>query len=89
MVDKAIAHFKYGISHDIFKPPVLQYSELAVTALKKTKPMLVEHEKTFWTYRHYCPSCKDQLYMEALKYCNNCGQRLDWSNYTLELENVK
>ena len=25
LVEEAIAHFKYGISHDIFKPPVVKY----------------------------------------------------------------
>jgi hypothetical protein len=89
VVDKAIAHFKYGVSHDIFKSPVVQYSELAIAALEKTKPMLVNHERTFWTYRHYCPNCQDQLRIEALKYCENCGQRLDWSNYELGLKYVR
>ena len=34
-IKEAIAHFKYGISHDIFKEPVTSYAKLAVEALEK------------------------------------------------------
>ena len=33
-VESAIAHFKYGISHDIFKEPVTSYARMAVEALE-------------------------------------------------------
>ena len=33
-VEDAIAHFKYGITHDIFKEPVTSYAKLAVKALE-------------------------------------------------------
>lgn len=32
-IEKAIEHFKYGISHDIFKEPVTSYAKMAVEAL--------------------------------------------------------
>lgn len=54
---------------------------LAEMALKKTQPMLVQHEKTFWTYKHYCPVCSELIDKENLRFCDKCGQRLDWSNY--------
>ena len=65
------------------------YNSRAIAALEKRVPMLVHHERTFWTYRHYCPACQDQLRIEALKYCDNCGQHLDWSTYELGLKYVK
>lgn len=34
-IQDAINHFKYGISHDIFKEPVKTYAKLAVKALEK------------------------------------------------------
>lgn len=34
-IQDAINHFKYGISHDIFKEPVTSYAKLAVQALEK------------------------------------------------------
>ena len=34
-IQDAINHFKYGISHDIFKEPVTSYAKLAVKALEK------------------------------------------------------
>ena len=34
-IDDAIAHFKYGISHDIFSEPVTTYAKMAIEALEK------------------------------------------------------
>ena len=34
-IEDAINHFKYGITHDIFKEPVTTYAKMAVEALKK------------------------------------------------------
>lgn len=34
-IKDAINHFKYGISHDIFKEPVTTYAKLAIEALEK------------------------------------------------------
>lgn len=81
LIREAIAHYSYGVTHDIFKPPVAKYANLAIVALKKMEAKQVNHEKTFWTYRHYCPVCTSQLKSEGLKHCNSCGQKLDWSNY--------
>ena len=81
LIDEAIDHFKHGISHDIFKPPVTRYANLAVVALEKMKPRLVNHDKTFWKYYHYCPTCASQLEKEGLSYCPDCGQKLCWDNY--------
>lgn len=36
-IEKAIEHFKYGISHDIFKEPVTSYAKMAVKALEKMR----------------------------------------------------
>ena len=34
-IRKAIEHFKYGVTHDIFSEPVTTYAMLAVEALEK------------------------------------------------------
>lgn len=34
-IEDAIAHFKYGITHDIFSEPVTSYAKMAVEALEK------------------------------------------------------
>ena len=80
-VKEAIAHYSYGIAHDIFKPPVTVYANLAIAALEKMDAKLVKHNKTFWSYKHFCPKCSTILLRENIKYCDNCGQKLDWSNY--------
>ena len=35
LVEQAISHFWYGVSHDIFSEPVTTYAKLAIEALKK------------------------------------------------------
>ena len=35
LVEQAISHFQYGVSHDIFSEPVTTYAKLAIEALKK------------------------------------------------------
>lgn len=34
-IGKAVEHFKYGVTHDIFSAPVTTYAMLAVEALEK------------------------------------------------------
>lgn len=59
----------------------MHMNNIAIEALRKRVPKLVNHEKTFWTYKHFCPVCSELLRTEALEYCPYCGQKLDWSNY--------
>lgn len=44
MIQEAIRHYQYGITHDIFKEPVTIYAELAIEALKK----LSVYEQVKW-----------------------------------------
>ena len=70
---KAIEHYNYGISHDIFSEPVTSYAKLAVEALNKQipkTPLLIDG-------RFSCPSCRSNT--RALGYyCDECGQKIDW-----------
>ena len=77
---RAIAYFQERLHSDVSFEE-MHYNNMAILALEKQVPKLVNHEKTFWTYRHFCPACSGQLRIEALKYCDLCGQKLDWSNY--------
>lgn len=38
MIQQAINHYKYGISHDIFSEPVINYAKLSIDALEKQIP---------------------------------------------------
>ena len=67
----------------------LQHYNKAIFALSRREPKLVNHERTFWTYKHYCPSCCEQIRIEYLRYCDRCGQCLDWSNYEEGLKYVR
>lgn len=89
MVDKAIAYLQSIGCKNTTSYEETRLTVIAIQALRTRKPMLVNHERTFWKYYHYCPACSELLKAEALRYCNHCGQRLDWSNYELGLKYVR
>ncbi len=78
---KAIEHFHYGITHDIFSEPVTTYARLAVDALREQ----AERSKGC----EYCNSrfgiathhINGQLLQAGTKkiaiYCPMCGRRLE------------
>lgn len=80
-IEKAIEHFKYGISHDIFSEPVTSYAKMAVEALDKQiakKPV-----GDLNSVPHYrCPNCNNAVAVYKFDYkysnCKWCGQKLDW-----------
>ena len=54
------------------------YAELAINALEKQipkKPDFTE-DKEF----ALCPCCNGKGLLNKQKYCDNCGQKLDWSD---------
>lgn len=87
--DEAMEYFSKGLYNVDFEPPISRYAALALAALEKRKAMPVHHKRTFWRYCHYCPSCTSYLEKEGLKYCPDCGQKLDWSNYESGLKYVR
>lgn len=78
MIKEAIAHYDYGITHDIFSEPVTSYAKLSVEALNKMNPLPVNHEKYFYGVIYRCPTCGCTV-TEDESYCNKCGQHLDWT----------
>ena len=42
LVEQAISHFWYGVSHDIFSEPVKTYAKLAIEALEKENGVTVQ-----------------------------------------------
>ena len=131
-LEKAIDHYHYGVTHDIFSEPVITYANLSVAALEKQipkKPVHIHeeypehlwqrnadgtidtsamssgfHNGPYCTRCHHsecewcnpdwetepeepcvvdkdvCPVCgKEVDYWHRGKYCNECGQALDWS----------
>lgn len=89
MIEMAIAHLQEENCKNTTTVESMHFNNMAIHALRKRSPMLVNHERTFWHYYHYCPVCSEQLKMEGLNYCDKCGQHLDWSNYHEELQNAK
>ena len=51
---------------------------VAVAALEKQIPQKVVFKSNFTALR-YCPSCGVRFIGWGMKYCGECGQRLDWS----------
>lgn len=65
--------------------PILSIPELAHTCSYRC-PMLVRELMVFPTkpehYSYYvCPRCQITVEREFMKYCDRCGQCLDWSRY--------
>lgn len=81
MNQRAIVYFQEQSCRDDTTIEALHYYCRAVRALEKQVPKSVNHEKSFWRYRHFCPSCSEEFSRENLDYCDKCGQKLDWSNY--------
>lgn len=80
-LDRAIASLQEENCKDTTTLEHVHINNIAIEALRKRIAMPVNHEKTFCTYKHFCPSCSEQLFSEGITYCKHCGQKLDWSNY--------
>lgn len=80
-IERVIAHLQEENCKGTTSFQHMNDNNIAIVALEKMRPMLVNHEKTFLTYRHYCPECCCSLLTEGVLYCPYCGQKLDWSNY--------
>lgn len=81
IVQQAIEHYKYGISHDIFSEPVTSYARLSIEALKKQIPQKVINHGHLYGYACKCPVCNTFVTNNSGihgNYCYNCGQALDW-----------
>lgn len=88
MYNKVIAYFQEQQCKSTTTAE-MQYYTKAIHALGKRDPLLVNHEKTFWKYYHYCPDCGELLTVEGQRFCPKCGQALDWSNYMEGLKRGK
>ena len=73
LVEQAISHFSYGVSHDIFSEPVTTYAKLAVEALEQQVS-----KKPYWEYGGWhCKSCGLNVLSDEY-FCPVCGQAIDW-----------
>lgn len=89
MSERAVLYFYEKAADSKATAEDLHYYNKAIWALEKQVPRIVNHERTFWHYFHYCPTCSEQLTVENISYCNYCGQHLDWSTYELGLKYVR
>lgn len=88
MISKAIEHFRYGATHDIFSEPVTTYARLAIEALEKRMPkkvvllpLVFETEDGEKYSPVQCTTCKGFFANnKETKSCPFCGQRIDWSD---------
>jgi hypothetical protein len=65
-IERAVEHYRYGITHDIFSEPVTTYAKLAVEALRKQ----AERENG-------CEHCRGWDSRCGANYCPMCGKRLE------------
>ena len=56
--------------------------DMAIEALKKQMPKEVVIQKIDEDIEFlYCPRCHVRFIRMGMKYCGECGQALDWSDY--------
>ena len=63
-----------------YKKPLMYAYEMAINALEKQIPK----KPRFYTHNYYCSVCdnlvgNNEFEWRRFKYCDTCGQRLDWS----------
>ena len=59
--------------------PECNARELAITALEKQIPKGLSTKFYKWgSYDYVCPSCGYVLETDNKRYCEHCGQALDW-----------
>ena len=95
IIEQAINHYKYGVSHDIFSETVTSYAKMAVEALEKQIPKKPTYVDT--RFRNHgrniadgsslsecykCPNCNLHIFhvFDSEVYCKHCGQALDWGD---------
>ena len=59
--------------------------QIAIQALEKQVPMKVKNSGEGIPFEWYCPACGELLcddgYKDTyIKYCEHCGQKIDWSD---------
>lgn len=60
---------------------VLQEKETA-TAESYRAPMQIKQLRKYQSTSYYvCPRCNVTMDREFMRYCDRCGQRLDWKGY--------
>lgn len=60
----------------------LPIDSLVINALRKQIPQKVTKIPYFYGYTYGCPCCDNIISStknSTIKYCNHCGQALDWS----------
>ena len=75
-VENAIAHFKYGITHDIYSEPVTSYAKMAVEAL----------EKQLLTTLLPCPFCGNENVEVITHYDLNYGSKSEFLVHCFTLD---
>ena len=88
-VEKAIEYFEGQIELGLIEDDKQQESyETAIPALKKQRALEIETDKVLDEYYDgntyereipVCPSCNYIYLASKQPYCNECGQKLDWS----------
>ena len=66
-------------------PDGIEAVKFAIQALEKQVPMKVKNSGERIPFEWYCPACGELLcddgYKDTyIKYCEHCGQKLDWSD---------
>ena len=78
---EAIKEFQQNIDMPFGSNISREASKLAIQALEKQ----IAKKPIFYAHNYYCSVCNslvgnNEFEWKRLKYCDNCGQKLDWSD---------
>ena len=74
-----------GVPLNTTKGELAEAMRMAIQALEKQVPIKVKNSGESIPFEWYCPDCGELLcddgYKDTyIKYCEHCGQKLDWSD---------
>lgn len=82
MTSKEALELLKGAGANLIEPYNSQVIEIFSKLVERDAPKKVKEGRTAFFTFPICPNCKEELneYYKN-KYCKDCGQRLDWSEY--------
>ena len=78
LVEQAISHFWYGVSHDIFSEPVTTYAKLAIEALKKENGVTVQEVQEWISVKDRLPEQGEEAICIAADGDMMIGKYTEW-----------
>ncbi|MDD4779131.1 MAG: hypothetical protein PHT02_00810 [Tissierellia bacterium] len=77
-IEEAIKSLNNIVEYWTYKPTEVESAKLAIEALKKQIPLKTVNANNVNKLGR-CPNCKSVISPFKVKFCSECGQKLQWS----------